>query len=95
MLVTAAGEHALLLLVLAYSGIRWAEVSTLKVGRVALNTRRLRIVQAYTRKRGGKDVKNHEKRSVPLLASLVDDLRAQVMGRGKEELVFPGRPASR
>lgn len=94
-LATAAGEHALLLLVMAYSGIRWGEVSALKVSRVALNTRRLRIVQAYTRKRGGgvllKDVKNHEKRSVPLLASLVDDLRTLLKGRGRDDLLFPGK----
>ncbi len=93
-LAAAAGEHALLLLVLAYCGIRWGEVSGLKAGRVQVAARRLRIVQAYTRKRGGglllKDVKNHEKRSVPLLGSLVDDLRGAIKGRGRDALVFPG-----
>lgn len=92
-LTEAAGEHGLMLLVLAYCGIRWGEVSALRVSRMQLAARRLRIVQAYTRKQGGglllKDVKNHEKRSVPLLPSLVDDLRALVDGRPRDALVFP------
>ncbi|MEU2625859.1 site-specific integrase [Kitasatospora sp. NPDC007106] len=94
-LVEAAGPNGTLLLVLAYCGIRWGEVSALRVGRVQLDARRLRIVQAYTRKRGGglllKDVKNHEKRSVPLLASVVPDLRALVGSRGPDRLVFTGQ----
>ncbi|MFE3109363.1 tyrosine-type recombinase/integrase [Kitasatospora indigofera] len=94
-LVDAAGQHGPLLLVLAYCGIRWGEVSALKAGRVQLDARRLRIVQAYTRKRGGgvllKDVKNHEKRSVPVLASLVPDLKPLVAGRGRDALVFVGK----
>ncbi|GGV06240.1 hypothetical protein GCM10010495_17940 [Kitasatospora herbaricolor] len=93
-LVEAAGPNGLLLLVLAYCGIRWGEASALKVGRVQLGARRLRIVQAYTRQRGGglllKDVKNHEKRSVPLLASLVSDLKAVVDRRPTDQLVFRG-----
>ncbi|MER6361543.1 tyrosine-type recombinase/integrase [Kitasatospora sp. NPDC001527] len=94
-LAAAAGEYALLMLVLAYCGIRWGEVSALKAGRVQASTRRLRIVQAYTRKRGGglllKDVKNHEKRSVPLLGSLVADLRDALKGKGRDALLFTGR----
>ncbi len=93
-LALSAGEHALLL-VLAYCGIRWGEVSGLKAGRVQAAARRLRIVQAYTRKRGGglllKDVKNHEKRSVPLLGSLVADLRDVLKGKGRDALLFTGR----
>lgn len=94
-LASAAGEQALLLLVLAYCGIRWGEASALKVGRVQIGTRRLRIVQAYTRKRGGgillKDVKNHEKRSVPVLPSLLAELGDRVDGRPVDELLFVGK----
>lgn len=91
-LADAAGEYRTLLLVLGYCGIRWGEATALQAGRVRLDTRRLRIVQAHTKVTGGMQVggvKNHEKRSVPLLASLVEDLRPHVEKRPRGALVFP------
>ncbi|GAA1557355.1 site-specific integrase [Streptomyces globosus] len=92
-LADAAGEHRTLILVLGYCGIRWSEATALKVGRVQLEARRLRIVQAHTRVKGGMrlgPVKNHEKRSVPLLRSVVDLIQPLVAGRPSGALLFPG-----
>ncbi|MDG9706506.1 site-specific integrase [Streptomyces sp. DH37] len=92
-LADAAGEHRPLLLVLGYCGIRWGEATALEVGRVQLEARRLRIVQAHSRVKGGMKlgpVKNREKRSVPLLASMVEELRPLVGKRGQRELLFAG-----
>lgn len=92
-LADAAGEYRTLILVLGYCGIRWSEATALKVGRLQLEQRRLRIVQAHTRVTGGMKlgpVKNHEKRSVPLLRSLVELVKPLVEGRAASALVFAG-----
>lgn len=92
-LADAAGEHRPLILVLGYCGIRWGEATALKVGRVQLDTRRLRIVQAYSRVKGGMKlapVKNHEKRSVPVLSSIVEDIRPLTRGRPRDGVLFVG-----
>lgn len=92
-LADAAGEHRTLILVLGYCGIRWSEATALKAGRVQLDTRRLRIVQAHTRVVGGMKlgpVKNHEKRSVPLLRSVVELIRPLAEGRPRDALLFQG-----
>ncbi|MFJ7159739.1 tyrosine-type recombinase/integrase [Streptomyces sp. NPDC101118] len=92
-LADAAGEQRTLILVLGYCGIRWSEATALKAGRVQLDARRLRIVQAHTRVKGGMrlgPVKNHEKRSVPLLRSLVEVVRPLTVGRPADELLFTG-----
>lgn len=68
-LAEAAGEYRLLILTLGYCGIRWAEASAVKVGRLQVPKRRIRIVESYTDVNGELaigPVKNHEKRSVPL-----------------------------
>ncbi|SFD42275.1 tyrosine-type recombinase/integrase [Streptomyces aidingensis] len=90
-LANAAGEYRLLLLVLGYYGIRWSEASAIKVGRLNLDTRRIRIVQGYTDVKGKLElgpVKNHEKRSVPLPRSFAEELRPLTEGRSHEDLVF-------
>lgn len=92
-LADAAGEHRPLILVLGYCGIRWSEATALEVGRLQLDTRRLRIVQAHTRVKGGMrvgPVKNHERRSVPLLASMVAELQPLAAQRKRGQLLFVG-----
>lgn len=92
-LAEAAGEYRLLILVKAYTGIRWGELTALKVSRVDALKRRLRIAQAYSRIKGKGlvlgAVKNHERRSVPILASLVEELAELVKDRPGSALVFP------
>jgi integrase len=90
-LALAAGEHRLLILTLGYCGIRWAEASAIKTGRLQVSKRRIRIVQNYTDVKGELalgPVKNHEKRSVPLPRSFADELGTLARGRGQNELLF-------
>lgn len=90
-LAAAAGEYRLLILTLGYCGIRWAEASAIKAGRLLVPKRRIRIVQNYTDVRGELalgPVKNHEKRSVPLPRSFADELGTLAHGRGSADLLF-------
>src|SRR5699024_3543421 len=77
--------------VAAYTGVRWGELTGLRVEDVDLVRRRLHVRQAVSAV-GGRLVigtpKTHEQRSVPLPASLVDEVGALVSGRGLGVLVF-------
>ena len=76
---------------LAYTGLRWGEMAALKVKRVDMLKRRLDVAEAITEV-GGKVVwgtpKNHERRSVPFPAFLVDMLAEQCEGKGRDDLLF-------
>ncbi|MBU5944918.1 tyrosine-type recombinase/integrase [Streptomyces sp. PAM3C] len=90
-LALAAEEYRLLILTLGYCGIRWAEASAVKVGRLQVPQRRIRIVQNYTDVSGHLalgPVKNHEKRSVPLPRSFADELGDLARGRKADDLLF-------
>ncbi|WUD74599.1 tyrosine-type recombinase/integrase [Streptomyces sp. NBC_00510] len=90
-LALAAGEYRLLILVLGYCGIRWAEASAIKRGRLLVPKRRIRIVQNYTDVKGVLalgPVKNHEKRSVPLPRSFADELGSLAAPMGLDDLLF-------
>ncbi|MBT2488800.1 tyrosine-type recombinase/integrase [Streptomyces sp. ISL-96] len=90
-LALAADEYRLLILTLGYCGIRWAEASAIKTGRLLVPKRRIRIVQNYTDVKGVLalgPVKNHEKRSVPLPRSFADELGTLARGRGQGDLLF-------
>lgn len=87
----AAGEYRLLILVLGYCGIRWAEASAIKRGRLLVPQRRIRIVQNYTDVKGVLalgPVKNHEKRSVPLPRSFADELGTLAAALSPDDLLF-------
>lgn len=90
-LADAADEYRLLILTLGYCGIRWAEASAVKVGRLAVAQRRIRVVQNYTDVSGVLalgPVKNHEKRSVPVPRSFADELGQLAAGRKADALLF-------
>ncbi|HEY9372195.1 tyrosine-type recombinase/integrase [Streptomyces sp.] len=90
-LALAAGEYRLLILTLGYCGIRWAEASAVKAGRLSVPKRRIRIVQNYTDVSGVLalgPVKNHEKRSVPLPRSFADELGTLAHGKAADGLLF-------
>ncbi|MFD7968575.1 tyrosine-type recombinase/integrase [Streptomyces clavifer] len=90
-LALAADEYRLLILTLGYCGIRWAEASAIKTGRLLVPQRRIRIVQNYTDVKGVLalgPVKNHEKRSVPLPRSFADELSTLGRGKGQADLLF-------
>lgn len=90
-LADAAGDRRLVVLVLAYTGLRWGELAALRVQRVDLMRRRIEVDQAVTEVRGHLvwgTPKNHQRRSVPIPRSLVDDLALHMAGRQPDELVF-------
>ncbi|MFI8303684.1 tyrosine-type recombinase/integrase [Streptomyces sp. NPDC085927] len=90
-LALAAGEYRLLILTLGYCGIRWAEASAVKAGRLSVPKRRIRITQNFTDVSGQLALgpcKTHEKRSVPLPRSFADELGTLARGRKADDLLF-------
>lgn len=93
-LAKAAGERKLLVLVLAYTGIRWGEATALRVRDIELDRGRLHITSNAVEVHGTIHVgtpKSHKGRLVPLPRFLIDELAASVRDRGRDDLVFPGR----
>ncbi len=93
-LADAIGEYRLVVLTLAYCGLRWSELAALRVGRVDVLRRRLEVVEAVVEVRGHLTwgtPKSHQRRSVPMPAFLAGDLAAYVIGKAPGELVFIGR----
>jgi integrase len=90
-LAEAAEPYGLLIRFLAYTGLRWGEMSALRVGSLDLLRRRMRIKSAFVEVKG-KLVegapKTHQVRIVPLPRFLVDELAAHVERKGPDELVF-------
>lgn len=84
------GAGALVLL-LAWSGLRWGEAVALKVSAVNLEKRRVRVVEAASDV-GGQLVfgtpKTHEARSVIVPRFVADRLNAHMAGRDRDALVF-------
>ncbi|WP_415947736.1 tyrosine-type recombinase/integrase [Streptomyces sp. KLOTTS4A1] len=90
-LAEAAAEYRLLVLLLAYTGLRWGEISAVTVGAVDTAARRLSVRQAYKKTREGLVLglpKTHERRKVPLLRSLAAELGEMTSGRAASELLF-------
>ncbi|MDW4904685.1 tyrosine-type recombinase/integrase [Streptomyces sp. ADMS] len=90
-LADASGPYRPLVLLAAYTGLRWGEISAVTVGAVDIAARRVSVRQAYKKTRGGLIVgmpKTHERRKVPILRSLADELAAHIEGRKRDELLF-------
>jgi integrase len=90
-LARESGPHAPLVRVLAYTGLRWGEVSGLRVGDVDLGRRRLSVsVNAVLV--GGKVVvgtpKTHKRRIVPFPGFLTDSLAALCSDREHSSVLF-------
>ena len=71
MLAKECGDYGLLVRFLAYTGLRWGEVSALHVRRVDLDRRRVQVVEAVTEVSGRLvwgSTKTHVRRTVPLLS---------------------------
>jgi integrase len=93
-LADESGEHRALVLVLAYTGIRWGEAVGLRVRDVEFLRRRLNVhenaVQVGTRYAVG-PTKGRKARSVPVPAFVLDELSQQCKGKAPDDLVFPSR----
>lgn len=92
-LAEAAGKHRVLVLVLAYCGIRWGEAVGLRVGHLNLLRKRMNIrenaVQVDNKVHVGSP-KSGTGRAVPLPSFLIDELSLACKGKSADDLVFPG-----
>ncbi|HZZ97446.1 MAG TPA: site-specific integrase, partial [Jatrophihabitantaceae bacterium] len=86
-------EYRLIVLFLAYTGVRFGEMAALRVHRIDFLRRRALIAESVTLA-GNRQVwgtpKGHERREVPIPEFLVEDLACHVAGKQPEELVFTG-----
>jgi integrase len=84
-------EYKLIVLFLAYTGVRFGELAALCVGRLDLLRRRATIAESVTEVQGRavfSTPKTHQSRSVPIPRFLADALAAHVAGKGPSEFVF-------
>ncbi len=91
MLADAAGDYRLVILILAFCGLRYGELAGLRVGHVDLLRRRLDVAQTLTEVSGRMvpgTPKTHQRRSVPVPRSLVDALAVHMAGKASDALVF-------
>lgn len=87
----AAAVNKVLILLLAYTGLRWGEAAALRIGRVDLEKRRIRVATTFYEVGGVQNEglpKNGKPRTVPIPASLVPELRAIIGRREESELLF-------
>jgi integrase len=85
--------YRLVVLFLAYTGVRFGELAALRVGRLDFLRRRAAIVESVTPVNGVQmwgTPKGHERREVPIPGFLIGELAAHITGRGRDDLVFPG-----
>ncbi|WP_241483168.1 tyrosine-type recombinase/integrase [Nocardiopsis halophila] len=89
--IAAAANINRPLILLAYTGLLFNEAAALRVGRVDLETRRIRIVTAFAEVEGKlveQAPKTGKSRTVPIPRSLVAELLPLVQGRPDSALVF-------
>ena len=86
--------YRLVVLFLAYTGVRFGEMAALRVSRVDLDRCRANIVASVTPVQGQGLVwgtpKNHQRREVPIPPFLVEELRHYLADKALDDLVFPG-----
>lgn len=90
--VEAGPDKGLVVLVLAYCGLRWGELAGLHVADVDMLRRRLHVRRNSVNVGGVVEVgtpKTHERRTVPLPRFLVKPLAAACQGKGRDSIVFP------
>ncbi len=92
---TRANEtYRLVVLFLAYTGVRFGEMAALRINRLDLRRGRAAIVASVTPVQGQGLVwgtpKNHQRREVPIPPFLVAEIARHVAGRPGDDLVFAG-----
>jgi integrase len=92
-LATQAGaDRGVIVLVLAYCGLRWGELAGLHVADVDMLRRRIHVRRNAVDVGGDVAVgtpKTHERRTVQLPRFLIDPLAAACRGKGRDDIVFP------
>ncbi len=92
-LAADCGEHDVMVLVLAYCGLRWGEAIALTRGDVDFERGRIAVRKAVTRtdrKYVLGPTKTHETRSVPVPSTVLKLLKERIEDRPADKLVFPG-----
>ncbi|WP_235738159.1 tyrosine-type recombinase/integrase [Mycolicibacterium austroafricanum] len=90
-LADEAGEHRTLILVLAYCGIRWGEAVALRVRHCDEVRRRLMVIDNAVQlgvDHAVGDPKDDEPREVPVPKFVMAELKKQMLGRGRDDLIF-------
>ena len=91
-LAAEAGDKGVIVLVLAYTGLRWGELAGLHVGDLDLLRRRLSVNRNAVNVGGAVKVgtpKTHELRSVALPKFLVELLAQACQGKDHDDILFP------
>lgn len=91
LVIAGRAQDRVLVLVMAYCGLRWGEASALRVGRVDLMRRRLEVAEAVSEVNGALTwgtPKGHKRRSVPVPKFVADALTEVMVGKGVDDLVF-------
>ena len=93
LLAACANEYEGLVLLLAYTGLRWGEAVGLRVRDLDMLRRRATVVENAVQ--AGRHMfidtpKAHKQRTVPLADFLLPFLARQCEGRDREDLLFPG-----
>jgi integrase len=92
-----SGSHADLVLILAFTGLRWGEAIALTVADVEFLKRRISLhrnaVQVGQRFEVGQ-TKGKESRTVPVASSVLSRLATRCEGKGADDLLFPARPVA-
>ncbi|MEF3405293.1 site-specific integrase [Agromyces sp. CCNWLW203] len=92
-LAEASGDHATIVYTLAYTGLRWGELTGLRVKHVDALRRRLTVAEnavAVGRVVHVGTPKSHEERSVPYPRFLAEPIARACEGKGRDDLVFAG-----
>ena len=90
-LAAEAGQWRLLILLLAYTGLRWGEATALRVCDIDFERRRVDVRRAFSDV-GGHVVlgtpKSHQSRTVPVPRFVAAELAAAIKGKRADQLVF-------
>jgi integrase len=93
-LAEESGRHADLVLILAFTGLRWGEAIALTVADVEFLKRRITVhrnaVQVGQEFEVGQ-TKGKENRTVPVAASVLSRLATRCEGKAADDLLFPAR----
>ena len=93
-LADRAGSHGTLVRLLAYTGLRWGELSGLRVKDLDVGRRRLWVRQNAVLVRGLVVIgtpKTHKQRSVPYPEFMADEISAAIADKDPDSFVFSGR----
>jgi integrase len=90
-LAEECGDDGVVVLTLAYTGIRWGELAAIRVGRVAPGVRRIHIAEAMSEVNGKTlfgPPKTHADRWVAVPRFLRESIGALMAGKNSEDLLF-------